>query len=278
MKQLTFKVPPSSSEQTITIQVPDSVPIPSSTVTVDYSGVQPVITGTTPIEVKPPVETPPIDTSAVPAGYKATAVNNFSKAADLNPGGHNQQGAGKLNTSIFKSSPSSFESLVASVSSGLRSEVQYESNQTGVEGGVDFWIYFPDYRKGTWGGHCVQFHPNGSNASGSATVALYHTEGKFTVWRNLGGSNMFQGNSTTGGPKAIEGNRWYHVRFIIRWATDSKGWIKCFIDDMANPYYTFEGRTQSDNALPNCKVGQNNFGSEDGMRIIYDDITLFTKA
>lgn len=263
----TFKAPPSKTEQIITFEIPD---LPAS--------ITPVITGTTPIdEVTPPVEPPVDNTGSVPTGYIATVVNKFSKASDLNPGGHNQQGAGKLNTSVYKSSPSSFESIVQSVSSGLRSEIQGEQKDTGVEGGIDFWIYFPDYKPTGWGGHCCQFHPNGSNASGSATVALYHTDGRFTVWRNLGGSNIFQGNSPSGGTTAIKPNVWYHVRFIVKWSTGTDGWIKTYIDDMNTPYFEYKGRTQSDNALPNPKVGQNNFGGSKGMRIIYDDVTYFTK-
>ncbi len=224
------------------------------------------------------VSQPQTSDDGVPAGYKATTINKFSTDADLNPGGHNQQGASVLNKTIFRSAPSSFESRVKSVSSGLRGEVQYSASNTGPEGGMDFWIYFPDYKKGTWGGHCAQFHPDGSNSGGSATVALYHTEGKFTVWRNLGGSNMFQGGSPTGGPMTIQPNTWYHVRFIIKWDRGTSGWIKCYINDMINPYFSFAGQTQSDNAIPFPKLGQNNFGAEDGMIIIYDDLTLFTKA
>lgn len=221
------------------------------------------------ITVKPAVIIP--SDGSLPDGYVETYRNNFSTKEDLNPGNHNQQGSGKLNTINFISSPSSFESIAASVSQGWRSEIQCDVNQTPVDGGIDVWINFQNYKQTGWGGHCVQAHPAGSNSGGSATVAIYFTEGKFSLMRNLGGSNFFTGT------KPIESNKWYHIRLFVKWSTGTDGLISLYIDDMVNPYVTYKGRTQADNSLPYWKCGQNNWGGSQGIPILYDNFVIFSR-
>lgn len=221
------------------------------------------------ITVKPGASNP--SDISLPAGYVETYRNTFSTKEDLNPGNHNQQGLSKLNTVNFISSPSSFESIPASVSQGWRGEIQKEVSDTPVDGGIDFWINFQNYKQTNWGGHCVQAHPAGSNSGGSASVAIYFTEGVFSLMRNLGGSNFFTGT------KKIESNKWYFIRLFVKWSTGTDGLISLYIDDMVNPYVTYKGRTQADNSLPYWKCGQNNWGGSQGIPILYDDFRIFAK-
>jgi hypothetical protein len=223
------------------------------------------------VTVKAAVVTPP-PSNELPVGYVEVYRNDFSTKEDLNPGGHNQQGAGKLNTTNFISAPSSFESIPAEASGGYRSEIQCNNSMTSPDGGVDFCINFGNYKQTGWGGHCVQAHPAGSNSGGSATVSIYFTEGQFRLMRNLGGGNMFSGT------KAIESNRWYYVRLMAKWSTGTDGFFVLYIDDMVNPYVTYKGRTQADNALPYWKLGQNNFGNSKGIPILYDNFRIFKKV
>lgn len=242
------------------------------TTTISWDSLVPIgVVANTP----PPVDTvvtPPVDNGDLPVGYVEIYRNDFSKTTDLNPGNHSQQGLGKLNASNFISLPSSFESIPTSVSSGYRSEIQMETSQTAPDGGIDFWINFQNYTQTGWGGHCVQAHPAGSNSGGSATVSIYFTEGKFQLMRNLGGSNMFSGT------KAIEKNKWYHVRLMAKWSTGTDGSFDLYIDDMKTPYLSYKGRTQADNSLPYWKLGQNNFGSSKGIPILYDNFRILRRA
>jgi hypothetical protein len=181
-----------------------------------------------------------------------------------------------FSTTIKKDGTGSFKSFTKGVntSSGVRCEEQYtQAGANPTEGIIEYDSYYENYKQTGWGGSSIQWHPNNNN---SANVFLYTTEGKFTVARNLGGSNIFQNGSTNASAnKSIESNRWYHFKWEIKWSTGSDGYVKLAIDGA--PYYSFTGRTQDSDGKPYLKVGQNNWGSSTGPTIYYDNLRIYTK-
>lgn len=200
-----IKVPPSSTEQTVEITVPDLPTTPAY-----------VITGTTPIQppVQPPIEPPVIPPVEPPVntGYKEIYRADFSSNADLDPFNHNQYGNGRIEGGRFHALP-------ASVSNGIRSEIQYNVPQTPLEGAVEYEVEFLKAFRDN--GHSVQWHP--STNGGSASPGLWHIDGKFVMVNWKGGENV---RYPTG--VSIAENKKYQIRIEYKLAT--KGYIRMFVD------------------------------------------------
>jgi hypothetical protein len=237
---------------------------------------------TVPVE-PPPVVVPP--TTELPPGYKLSFSNGFNSLADISL---NQKPTGVplssfLNTSIKYSGAASFKSFTngQSTSSGIRCEEQYDQDAANpTEFLLDLYVYFPAYKQTGFGGSVgFQYHPNNS---GSANFFLYGTDGFFKLCRciDIGdgkGQAVYYQSIFPAGQKSIKSGQWYHIRAIGKWSTGSDGYLRCYIDDMVNAYYTFSGRTQDKDGKPYLKIGQNNWGSSIGIEEEVDDLGVYAK-
>lgn len=243
MKQL-IKVPPSKTEQTIELNLPDSVPF--------------TVSGTTPIGEQPPVENPPPSTD----NGKLIYSNNFGASTVLDK---NQLGDGSISKTIFPpGATGSFKSLVpagaSQISGGWRSEQQYSENLSPDNTDLiyEYDEMFESLPSNT-GGLSVQWHGNYDGTSG--IQSLWWNGGKFAVQQNLTGasrgSNIMQQRQADGSSlMAIKFGHWYHMRWEIRFSTGSDGYLRLFIDGKL--YYEVKGKT-TDGKGQYLKVGQNLF-------------------
>lgn len=219
----------------------------------------------------------PIDTTQPgPSGGYNTLLysNGFDKPSDINT---NQLGAGSISTTVFKSGTGSFNSLVTagegSISSGWRSEQQYPEtySQTGDEIAVEYDEMFaslPDV-----GGLSTQWHGNVSGTSGE--TSLWISGGDFMVQRSVcGGAGC--GNSYQGGTlMKIQTNRWYHMRWEIKFSAKTDGYERLYIDGVL--YFSVNGQT-SDGGGQYLKVGQNLFASPGVNSSLYvDNLNIWKK-
>lgn len=199
-----------------------------------------------------------------------TYSNNYDKATDIN---ENQLGRGSI-SSFALTGTGSFRTEVRgsdpSISSGYRSEQQYDGSQyVPVEGVVEYDVYYENWTAVSGGGHSVQWHPKSS--SGSAILSLQNYGGKFNVVRSLGGTNYHQ----QGTLMTTQPNKWYKMRWEIKWSTGSDGYIRLFIDN--NPYYSFSGKTCD--GVPYFKLGQNRWSMSAGQNTIvyYDNLKIWKR-
>ncbi len=244
-----FKVPPSKTEQTIEIPIPD---LPAT--------ITPVITGTTPLDpvvTPPPTDKPPIE------GYQQTFRLDFSNSNDLDPDDHGQKGNGYIANGAFVSRP-------ADVSSGIRSEIQFDDDRTTNEGAIEYDVAYNYFVKNQC--HSFQFHPNRSGSS--ACLALWHINGQLSVTHNEGGSNFHQ---NTGKITPVIGQK-YHMRVEYRFGTD--GYFNWYIDGKL--YHSYKGKL-GDGTGQYLKIGFN--GGFDGNKteamrsnITYDNIVIYDKV
>lgn len=215
---------------------------------------------------KVPVVLPP------PTGGTPTYSNAYNIGSSLSS---NQLGRGSVSTSVFHTGPGSFRSEVragdAPISSGWRSEQQYEStSQNPLEGIVDYWAFYENWSGFDGGGHSIQWHPYTSGAS--AIVSLQNYGGKFNVVRSINGTNSYQTNGI-----ACQSNRWYHLRWEYKWSTGSDGYIRMYVDGVVN--YSYKGKT-ADGSGQYLKVGQNRWpASGNSMKTTsvcyYDDLNIY---
>lgn len=245
-----FKVPPSKTEQTVSVTIPD---LPTS--------VAPTITGTTPIDpTQPPVDPPP----PTPGNYGTLIYStNFDSPDDLDPYDTGQLANGKLVNGMF-------ESIPANVSSGTRSEIQYPSSITPQEGVIEYDVKYEVIIPSDC--HSLQFHPNTSG--GSASPGLWHDGGKF-VWKNwINGQNQVH-NLTS--DSTIQQNRLYRMRIEFKFG--SSGYFRHYIDDKLVCSWTGQ---VGDNSGQYFKLGFNGgWGSSantaKNSRIYYDSLKIWKK-
>ncbi|MDP4263353.1 MAG: PKD domain-containing protein [Bacteroidota bacterium] len=209
------------------------------------------------------------------SGYNTLLYSNgYDNAASLNT---NQLGNGSISTTVFKSGTGSFKSLVTAgegqISSGWRSEQQYPEtySQTGDEIAIEYDELFESLPN--VGGLSVQWHGNVQGTSGE--TSLWISGGQFMVQRSICGGagcgNIYQ----TGNLMTIQTNRWYHMRWEIKFSAGSDGYERLYID--GNLYYSATGQT-SDGGGQYLKVGQNLFASPGNNSVMYlDNLNVWKK-
>lgn len=209
-------------------------------------------------------------TTPAPGGSYGTLVysSGYNTVSDLDPYGNGQWGDGTLashlSTSIYKDGPGSFRSVPASVSSGIRSEVQYPSSLTATEGVIEYDVRYETIFQNS--GHSLQFHPNTSG--GSASPGLWHENGKF-VWVNWkGGTNTKYATNFT-----IPQNKWMHVVFEYKFG--SAGYMKFTIDGVVVLNRT--GIQVGDGSGQYLKVGVNLWQSQSSV-VYYDNLKIWKRA
>lgn len=215
------------------------------------------------------------DSNSVNASTTATGsfgtliyTNGFDTQQQLDPFGHGQIGNGSLSTTIFVTGPGAFKAVPANVSSGIRSEVQFNEGgqgvgQTPVEG-----VYEWDVRYETIfqdNGHSFQFHPN--TTGGSASPGLWHIGGKW-VWVNWKSNinTQYLTNFT------IPQNQWMHCILEIKFA--SNGYIKFTVD--GNILLDRTNVQMGDGSGQYLKVGTNQWVSAPSV-VYYDNLKVWQR-
>lgn len=202
----------------------------------------------------------------------------YNLPGDLDPFLHNQQGLGTISSVKKHEGCCSFHSVPQNVSSGYRSEVQYNNGpggQTPDEGIIDWWVLYdaPIVQDNI---HSIQWHPETSG--GSAALGLWHINGKFDVTRWRAGTNTHQvdiqtlANSPIG-LLTIQANHWYHMHVEYKFH-QTIGYIHWYIDDQL--YFNVNNTFVGDGSGQYLKVGQNIFNGTPTSSIWYDQLSICT--
>lgn len=199
-------------------------------------------------------------------GYKLVYCTGYDTVGDLDPFNHGQLGGGSLSTTVFKTGPGSFKSVPANVSSGIRSEVQYDegpNGQTPLEGIIEYDVRYEVVCQDNC--HSLQFHPD--TQGGSASPGLWHVNGKFVLvnWKN--GTNTQYPSGMT-----IATNQWYHVKLDYKFG--ATGYMHFFVDGAlkidANNVQVGDGSGQY------LKVGVNMWVNQTSV-VYYDNLRVYAK-
>jgi hypothetical protein len=188
--------------------------------------------------------------------------------------GSNQLGQGSISTSKYKVGPGSFRSMVNSnpasnISSGWRSEVQYSSSYSrdGDEIVVEYDLMYE--KLFNTNGLTTQWHGNASGTSGQ--LALWIQNGKFMVMRSVkSGVNIYQ----SGTLKTIETNKWYKMRWEVKFSPGNDGYVRLYIDNVL--YYSTTGKT-SDGTGQYLKIGTNRWNVSSESVVYYDDLKIWKR-
>lgn len=206
---------------------------------------------------------PPPDTTSNYDGYTLIYTNGYDRQADLDPFGHGQIGNGSLSTTLYKTAPGSFKAVPANVSSGIRSEVQYNEAQTPLFGIVEYDAYYEVIFQNS--GHSFQWHPSTTNGSGTG---LYHVNGKIdfvSVESGQTGTHYVTGYT-------IPQGRWIHIKMTYGFGTN--GYIKLEIDGVTLLNKT--GIKMGDGSRPYMKHGSNQWTNSPSV-IYYDNLKVYSK-
>lgn len=218
------------------------------------------IGGTTPL---------PTDTTTVPptTGYTLVYSSGYDDVNSIDPFGHGQWGSGTqadhLSTTLYKTGPGSFKSVPANVSSGIRSEVQYGSAQSPLEGIVEYDVYYDNFFANS--GHSFQWHPTTSGGSGTGS---YHENGKMqfkTVKSGTSGTNV-------GAPFSVSTKVWHHFKYTYKFG--SSGYIKLELDGVVVVNANVQ---MGDGSAPYLKVGVNMWADQTSV-VYYDNLKVYKKA
>jgi hypothetical protein len=155
----------------------------------------------------------------------------------------------------------------AQTSGSIRSEITQPNDPMNQDRWYGFSLYLKDWVDDDAGEHVFQWHPG--NDTGTASMALWTTGGRFTYVTNAGGivSNEYQDI----GP--VISNQWIDFVIRIRWASDTTGLLQVWMK--GNLVISRSGvKTSSD--APYFKLGINKFGwttqaSSTNQRILYFD-------
>jgi hypothetical protein len=214
-------------------------------------------------------------TTPPPTGGGSYGTLSFSAGYNSSSEVNTQQGMyNSVSTSQKIEGAGSFRSEVrgdqAAQSAGYRSEMQYNNSSVNPKEGVyEYDVYYENWKAVSGGGHSIQWHPNSS--SGSAVLSLQNYGGKFNVVRSLGGTNYMQ----SGTLMTTQANKWYKMRWEIKWSTGTDGYIRLYID--GSLYYSFTGKTSSGGEY--FKVGQNRWSMRSGENTVvyYDNLKVYRK-
>lgn len=253
----SIKIVDSQTGKVIIVTIRDTY---KKSVTVSYDSVVFItsyVPGGNPVDT---IVVPPVDP---PTNYGTLIYKTgYDKLSDI-INESNQQGNGGLSTTIYKTGPGSFHSVPASVSSGIRSEVQYSSSLTPTEGVIVWDVMFVKVQQNSI--HTLQIHPNTSG--GSASPGLWTIDGQF-AWVNWkGGTNTKYSTGVT-----IQTNHWYHNVFEYKYG--SSGYMKFTVDGKV--VLDKKGIQVNDGSGGYLKVGTNSW-SGTGSEAYYDNLEIYKK-
>ncbi len=200
-------------------------------------------------------------------GYTLVYETGYDDVDSIDPFDHGQWGSGTqashLSTTIKKSGAGSFKSgPLANVSSGTRSEVQYESAQTPLEGILEYDVYYDNFFAND--GHSLQWHPSTGGGSGTG---LYHKGGKLqfvTVKSGISGTNV-------GTPFAVSTKVWHHMKLTYKFG--NSGYIKVEMDGVEKVNANVQ---MGDGSRPYLKVGVNVWTNQTSI-VYYDNLSVWKK-
>lgn len=195
-------------------------------------------------------------------GYTLVYQNGFDTKADLDPFDHGQIGNGSLSTTIKKDGAGSFKSVPANVSSGIRSEVQFEDDQTPKEGIVEYDVYYDNFFSDS--GHSLQWHPSTPGGSGTG---LYHKGGKMQFVTVKSGTK----GTDVGSPFSVSTKVWHHMKLTYKFG--SAGYIKVEMDGVEKVNQNVQ---MGDGSTPYLKLGQNLWVNQTSV-IYYDNLKVYKK-
>lgn len=219
----------------------------------------------------PPPPPPGGDTTGPPQGYTLVFSTGYDKISDINFNGNSEQWGNPdndrvenhLSTTIFKTGPGSFKSVPSEVSAGIRSEVQYGSAQTPLEGIVEYDVYYDNFFANS--GHSLQWHPSTSGGSGTG---LYHKNGQLqfvTVKSGQTGTNV-------GAPFSVSTKVWHHIKLTYKFG--SSGYIKVELDGVEKVNANVQ---MGDGSDPYLKVGVNMWVNQASI-VYYDNLKVYKKG
>jgi hypothetical protein len=201
-------------------------------------------------------------------GYTLVYSTGYDDVNSIDPFGHDQWGSGTqashLSTTILKSGAGSFKSVPANVSSGIRSEVQYGSAQSPLEGIVEYDVYYDNFF--TNSGHSLQWHPTTSGGSGTG---LYHVgNGKMDF------VSVEQGTTGTHYPinYTVQTKKWIHMK--LQYKFGSSGYMVIFIDGVQ--VCNVQNKKIGDGSAPYLKVGVNMWANQTSV-VYYDNLKVYKK-
>lgn len=206
---------------------------------------------------------PPVDTTTVPGNYTLVYSTGYDTQNDLDPFDHGQIGNGSLSTTIFKTGPGSFKSVPRNVSSGIRSEVQYDNEQSPLEGIVEYDVYYDNFFSNS--GHSLQWHPSTSGGSGTG---LFHKGGKMqfvTVKSGTSGTDV-------GASWTVSTKTWHHMKLTYKFGNN--GYIKVEMDGIVMLPQT--NVQMGDGSRPYLKVGTNMWVNQTSV-VFYDNLKVYKK-
>ncbi len=201
-----------------------------------------------------------------------TMQTGYENSTDVNT---NQGQYNSRSSSVKKSGSYSFRTEVRenqpNLHGGYRSEMQYSVSP--VEAVIEYDVYYENWKAFQDGGHTIQWHPQSS--TGSAVLSLQNYGGKFMVVRAINGVNSY-----SSAPMSVVPNKWYNMRWEVKWANNSTGYVRFYIDGQL--YYSYTGITTDQYGTPYLKVGQNrwpNSGSsiKETAVVYYDDVKVYSK-
>lgn len=200
--------------------------------------------------------------------YTLVYETGYDDVNSIDPFGHQQWGASTqashLSTTIFKTGPGSFKSgPLANVSSGTRSEVQYGSGQTPLEGILEYDVYYDNFASNSC--HSLQWHPSTNGGSGTG---LFHKGGKMqfvTVKNGTSGTNV-------GSPFTVSTKVWHHIKLTYKFG--SSGYIKVEMDGVVMVPQT--NVQMGDGSSPYLKVGVNAWENITSI-VYYDNLKVYKK-
>jgi hypothetical protein len=175
-------------------------------------------------------------------------------------------------TSRYKTGPGSFRSEVRYGDSRTYGEMVYTgSTYNATEEVVEYDVYYENWRNFGGGGTTMVWLPTTSGAS--AVVSLQNYDGKFKVVRAIGSTVTPQ----TTGISSVISNRWYKMRWELKWSNTSTGYIRLYIDNVL--YYSFNGATTDNSGTPNMRVGQYRWDVSSGSTsvVYYDNLKVYRK-
>lgn len=204
-------------------------------------------------------------------GYTQVFNVSYSSVSDITYNGNGQYGleppSAHISNSIFHSAPSSFFSIPANVSNGIRSEIQYDvSALNPTEGVIEYWVFYTVIIPNN--GHSLQWHPNTSG--GSASPGLWHINGRFVMvnWDDGGNTERHSG-------LLIQTNHWYNIRCEFKFG--SAGYFRLYIDCVLQTGASWTGQV-GDGSGQYLKLGYNGWDANStSSRIYYDDLKIYSK-
>ena len=125
---------------------------------------------------------------------------------------------------------------------------------------------------GGYGGHVVQWHPD--NSSGSASLALWGSDGVWDVCVNPTGSGSVSHQSKTaagGSLEKIQVGKWYDIVMHVKWSAGTDGIIEMWKNGVL--YFKQTGKATTTTGVY-FKFGMNRWSMTNDWVIYYDNLRI----